>query len=151
MLTISSAELNSPRTNDLNNSKCISTIDSCLKTCCLCLNACKDNVDNVRLLTLNCCGIKTKLYYPEFIEMINDFDILYLVETKTDDCDIINIPPENSKYASIDALGEIENEFQNIINIFVYMVILIAGLQKNPILLILKENQVTMRMLNIYL
>jgi hypothetical protein len=24
--------------------------------------------------------------------MINDFDILCLVETKTDDCDIINIP-----------------------------------------------------------
>ena len=61
MLTISSDELNSPRTNDLNNSKCICTINSCLKTCCLCLNACKDNVDNVRILTLNCCGIKTKL------------------------------------------------------------------------------------------
>ena len=60
MLTISSDELNSPRTNDLNNSKCICTINSCLKTCCLCLNACKDNVDNARILTLNCCGIKTK-------------------------------------------------------------------------------------------
>ena len=111
--------------------------------------------------------------------MINDFDILCLVETKTDECDIIDIsgytvklknrkfmslkksggillaytneykkyiselpkqcnftlwfkiskqligcdgdsiygityiPPENSKYASIDALSEIENEFQN--------------------------------------
>jgi hypothetical protein len=56
MLTISSDELNSPRTNDLNNSKCICTINSCLF-----LNACKDNVDNVRILTLNCCGIKTKL------------------------------------------------------------------------------------------
>ena len=55
MLTISSCDLNSPRTNDLNNSKCICTIDSCLKTCCLYLNACKDNVDNVRILTLNCC------------------------------------------------------------------------------------------------
>jgi hypothetical protein len=61
MLTISSDELNLPRTNDLNNSKCICTINSCLQTCCLCLNAYKDNVDNVRILTLNCCGIKTKL------------------------------------------------------------------------------------------
>jgi hypothetical protein len=26
------------------------------------------------------------------MEIINDFDILCLVETKTDDCDIINIP-----------------------------------------------------------
>jgi hypothetical protein len=67
---------------------------------------------------------------------------------------IVYIPPGNSKYASIDALSEIENEFQTfkkILNIFFYMVILIAGLQKNPMLLILKENQVTMRMLNIYL
>ena len=55
MLTISSDELNPPRTNDLNNSNC-------------------------------------KFNYPEFIEMINDFDILCLVETKTDVCDIITIP-----------------------------------------------------------
>jgi hypothetical protein len=41
--------------------------------------------------------------------------------------------------------------FEKNINIFAYTVILIAGLQKNPILLILKENRVTMRMLNIYL
>jgi hypothetical protein len=41
--------------------------------------------------------------------------------------------------------------FKKNINIFAYMVILIAGLQKNPMLLILKENQATMRMLNIYL
>ena len=82
MLTISSCELNSPRTNDLNNSKCICTINSCLKTCCLCLNASKENVDNVRILTLNCCGIKAKLSYSEFIEMINDVDILYLLQPK---------------------------------------------------------------------
>jgi hypothetical protein len=43
------------------------------------------------------------------------------------------------------------NTFEKNINIFAYTVILIAGLQKNPILLILKENRVTMRMLNIYL
>ena len=35
VLTISSDELNLPRTNDLNNSKCICTINSCLQTCCL--------------------------------------------------------------------------------------------------------------------
>ena len=64
MLTISSDELNSPPMNDLNNSKCICTITSCLKTCCLCLNACKDNVDNARILMLNCCGIKTTFNYP---------------------------------------------------------------------------------------
>ena len=62
---------------------------------------------------------------------------------------IANIPPENYKYASIDALGEIENEFQNFQKNYKYFCLhgdLIAGIQKNPMLLILKENQVTMRM-----
>ena len=94
MLTISSDELNSPRTNALSNSKCICTSNSCLKTCCLCLNACKDNVDNVIILTLHCCGIKTNC----------DDDSIH---------GIAYIPLDNSKYASIDALSEIENEFQN--------------------------------------
>ena len=107
-----SDELHSPQKNDLNNSKCICTINCCLKTCCLCLNACKDNVDNVRILTLNCCEFKTKLNFPLFIEMINDFDILCLVETKTDDCDIINLPGytvkmKNRKFMSFTKSGGI--------------------------------------------
>jgi hypothetical protein len=115
---MSSGELNSPRTNDLNNSQCICTINSCLKTCCLCLNACTDNVDNVRILTLNCCGNKTQFNYPEFIEMINDFDILCLVETKTDDCDIINIPGytvkmKNRKFMSFKRSGGILLAYKN--------------------------------------
>ena len=52
---------------------------------------CKDkNVFNI--LSLNCCGIKSKLNYPEFVEFISEFDILCLLETKTDDCAEINIP-----------------------------------------------------------
>ena len=118
MLTISSDELNLPRTNALSNSKCICTSNSCLKTCCLCLNACTDNVDNVRILTLHCCGVKTKFNYPEFIEMINDFDILCLVETKTDDCDIINIPGYTvkmkiRKFMSFKKSGGILSAFKN--------------------------------------
>jgi hypothetical protein len=118
MLTISSDELNSPPTNDLNNSKYICTINSCLNTCCLCLNACTDNIDNARILTLNCCVIKTKFNYPEFIEMINDFDILCLVETKTDDCDIINIPGytvkmKNRKFMSFKRSGGILLAYKN--------------------------------------
>ena len=81
MLTISSDELNSPRTNDLNNSKCICTINSCLKTCCLCLNAYKDNADNVRILTLNCCGIKTKLKNLLFMFSLSIF-YLQIKQTK---------------------------------------------------------------------
>ena len=52
MLTISSDELNLPRTNALSNSKCICTSNSCLKTCCLCLNGCKDNVKYLRSIVV---------------------------------------------------------------------------------------------------
>ena len=81
MLTISSDELNPPRTNDLINSKC-------------------------------------KFNYPEFIEMINDFDILCLVETKTDDYDIINIPGytvkiKNRKFMSFKRSGGIILAYTN--------------------------------------
>lgn len=50
------------------------------------------------VLTLNCCGIRTKLNYPEFHELVNDFDVLCLVETKTDDLDEIIIPGFITKF-----------------------------------------------------
>ena len=46
----------------------------------------------VRVMCLNCCGIKTRLQYPEFISLIQSNDIMCLVETKTDDIDIIDCP-----------------------------------------------------------
>jgi hypothetical protein len=68
----------------------------------------KDNSDNIcdnsnynrkscvnkvlNLLSLNCCGLKSKLNYPEFHEFVNTFDILCFVESKTDDLDEIVLP-----------------------------------------------------------
>ena len=62
---------------------------------------------------------------------------------------IVYIAAENYMHALIDALSEIENEFQNFQKNYKYFCLhgdLIAGIQKNPMLLILKENEVTMRM-----
>ena len=50
------------------------------------------------VLTLNCCGIRTKLNYSEFHELVNDLDVLCLVETKTDDLDEIIIPVFITKF-----------------------------------------------------
>ena len=50
------------------------------------------------VLTLNCCGIRTKLNYSEFHELVNDLDVLCLVETKTDDLDEIIIPGFITKF-----------------------------------------------------
>ena len=48
------------------------------------------NTENLDLLILNVCGIKTKLLYPEFVNLLNKHDILCFTETKTDDLDVIN-------------------------------------------------------------
>ena len=48
------------------------------------------NVNNVlNIIGLNCCGIKKMLNYLEFELMIRKYDILCLVEAKTDDIDIV--------------------------------------------------------------
>ena len=41
---------------------------------------------------MNCCGLKLRLQYPEFCELLNQYDIVCLQETKTDDLDTIEFP-----------------------------------------------------------
>ena len=38
------------------------------------------------------CGLNKRSNYPEFIELVNKYDVLCFVETKTDDCDQIDLP-----------------------------------------------------------
>ena len=40
---------------------------------------------------MNCCGVKLRLQYPEFCELIKKNDIVCLQETKTDDIDKIDL------------------------------------------------------------
>jgi exonuclease III len=40
---------------------------------------------------LNCCGVKLRLQYPEFCELIKKNDLVCLQETKTDDIDKIDL------------------------------------------------------------
>ena len=47
---------------------------------------------NLKILSLNVCGIKRRLQYPDFIELINAYDIICFQETKTDNCDKISSP-----------------------------------------------------------
>ncbi|CAG2247003.1 unnamed protein product [Mytilus edulis] len=57
-------------------------------------NICK-NVNSsldLKILSLNCCGIMTRMQYPEFIELIKCYDFICLTETKTDDFDNVDIP-----------------------------------------------------------
>ena len=49
------------------------------------------NERNLNVLSLNCCGVKLRLQYPEFCELIKKNDIVCLQETKTDDIDKIDL------------------------------------------------------------
>lgn len=46
---------------------------------------------DLRMLSLNVCGVKNKLNYDEFVNLINKHDIVGLTETQTDDTDKIQI------------------------------------------------------------
>jgi exonuclease III len=43
------------------------------------------NKNVVKLLMINVCGLVKRIQYPEFMELIEGYDILCFVETKTDD------------------------------------------------------------------
>ena len=55
-------------------------------------NNVNSNDNLLRIVCLNCCGIKTRLQYPECRNLIQSYDIVCFVETKTDDIDIITLP-----------------------------------------------------------
>ena len=42
------------------------------------------NETNLNILTLNVCGLTTRQIYPEFLDLINQYDIIGLQETKLD-------------------------------------------------------------------
>ena len=53
----------------------------------------KNNLTELNILSLNVCGLSSKLKCPEVISLINQYDIIGLQETKTDDADsYIEIP-----------------------------------------------------------
>ena len=43
------------------------------------------------VLSLNICGIKSKLFSADFVNFIIDYDVICFTETKCDDIDMINI------------------------------------------------------------
>ena len=47
-------------------------------------------VGSLKILSLNVCGIKSKLNCPEFIDLIKSYDVIGVQETKLDDIDCIH-------------------------------------------------------------
>lgn len=80
----------------------------------------------LKILTLNVCGLSSKLQIPEFIDLINCYDIIGIQESKTDDCDDIHIPGYSITYNNRQELSRrksggivllIKNEIQKYIKI----------------------------------
>ena len=53
-------------------------------------------IEEIKLLSLNVCGLKSRLKTPEFHELISSYDIIGVQETKLDDADSIEIPGYSS-------------------------------------------------------
>lgn len=43
---------------------------------------------NLHLLTLNVCGLRSKLLLVEFIDFMKSYDVIYMCETRCDDVDM---------------------------------------------------------------
>ena len=59
-----------------------------------------ESTDNIKLCSLNVCGVKQKLKYPEFNEFIQKFDIIGLSETKLCEYDTLHVDDYSIYYSS---------------------------------------------------
>ena len=49
-------------------------------------------MQNLKLLCINVCGLLARLRCPEFVELLQGYDIIGIQESKTDDTDNIYLP-----------------------------------------------------------
>ena len=55
-----------------------------------------DSYENtLNILTLNVCGLKNKLYIPEFQTFVSNFDLIGFQETHCDDYDTLDLDGYN--------------------------------------------------------
>lgn len=54
-------------------------------------HVCSSNFDQFKCGSLNVCGLKRRIQYPDFCELVGKYDIFCVNETKLDDFDTINI------------------------------------------------------------
>ena len=50
------------------------------------------NLKSLKCASLNVCGLRRRILYPDFGELISHYDIFCVSETKLDDLDLINLP-----------------------------------------------------------
>ena len=50
------------------------------------------NIKDFKMASLNVCGQRKKAEYPDFLEFIENYDLLFFSETKIDETDVISFP-----------------------------------------------------------
>ena len=64
------------------------------------------NICQLKFLSLNVCGLVSKSNYPEFLDLIGNYGIIGIQESKTDACDSINIPGYNFYFNNRENLSQ---------------------------------------------
>ena len=70
----------------------------------------KLNLTDVKFLSLNVCGLRSKLKQTEFLEFISMYDIIVLTETKTDELDLDLL---NETFTSLGYLSHFQSRKSN--------------------------------------
>lgn len=52
----------------------------------------KNVINKLLFGSLNVCGLKNRINYPEFLEVVSNYDVFCVTETKTDHTDVISVP-----------------------------------------------------------
>ena len=79
-------------TNDISNYDISTDISTNLSSNSTSVSDTLFNLSSLKCASLNVCGLKRRLYYPEFCELVNCYDLFCVCETKLDKYDIIDLP-----------------------------------------------------------
>ena len=61
-------------------------------------------VNQLSFGSVNVCGLKRRLDYPEFVDTVCKYDCLCITETKLDDTDVISVPGYNSCRSTVNKI-----------------------------------------------
>ncbi len=87
-------------TGDINNGNGI-TSNNIQSQCLVQDHAYNITARPIELLSINVCGLMSKLNIPDFVNFISGYDIISILETKLDDADVHNVDIDNFKFVPL--------------------------------------------------
>jgi hypothetical protein len=78
--------------------------------------------NKLKLLCLNCCRLNLRLNYPEFGELICQYDVICLQETKKDDTDQIYTTPIKTSSSNLYTADDTFIQNTNLLSFFIIVI-----------------------------